>query len=403
MKELLPVTFVLLLSTSLLAQTDGLENPSFEVCVASFQEQARQESISEWVIEDVIANFQPQQRVIELDKSQPEFVQTFAHYLNLRVSDDRIAKGRALYQQNRAFLNELTRVYGIPGQYLVAFWGLETNFGSYLGNMPTLDSLATLACDPRRSNFFTTELMTALKLLERESLSPEEMRGSWAGAMGHTQFMPSSYWRYAVDGDGDGQINLWASERDALASGANFLSALGWKRDERWGREVLLPRDFPYVEAGLNNSAPLAHWASLGVQKADQSSLPRVDMKGSVLVPSGHAGPAFLVYDNFSVIMKWNRSESYAISVGYLADRIAGAGSLENPPPVDQVALNREQLKALQESLIERGYEPGAADGIMGSATRSALSAFQQDVGLIADGFPNRESLQELDLDFDQG
>ena len=214
---------------ALLPLTTLAQERDFAVCVADFQEQARQESISERVVVDVVGNLKPIERVVELDKSQPEFVQTFANYLNLRVSQTRIDKGRELYSQHRNFLNELTKTYGIPGQYLVAFWGLETNFGSYMGTMPTLDALATLACDPRRSGFFTTELMTALKLLERESLDPEEMKGSWAGAMGHTQFMPSSYWRYAVDGDGDGQINLWSC--DTLCS--EFLSK-GRRFDRRW-------------------------------------------------------------------------------------------------------------------------------------------------------------------------
>ncbi len=374
------------------------QEKDFGVCLTEFQDQARQESISEWVIEDVVGNLEPIVRVVELDRSQPEFVQTFAHYLNLRVSESRISRGRDLYREHRDFLNELTRTYGIPGQYLVAFWGLETNFGSYLGTMSTLDSLATLACDQRRSEFFTSELMIALKLLERESLTPEEMRGSWAGAMGHTQFMPSSYWQYAVDGDGDGQINLWASEKDALASGANFLNSLGWKSEERWGREVSLPDDFPYLDTGLRKPAALSDWADMGVKRANGADLPIADMEGAILVPAGHVGPAFLVYDNFSVIMKWNRSESYAISVGHLADRISGAGGLVSPPPEDQLALTRVQLIELQESLLERGYELGTADGIMGPATRAALSEFQRDEGLIADGFPNQESLQGLNL-----
>jgi membrane-bound lytic murein transglycosylase B len=403
MNKLIQLLPLILLPALVHGQDNEMDEQDFGVCIAGFQQQARQESISERVIEDVVGNLQPITRVVELDRSQPEFVQTFAHYLNLRVSEARIEKGRELYREHREFLDELTNTYGVPGQYLVAFWGLETNFGSYLGTMPTLDSLATLACDPRRSRFFTTELMTALKLLERESLTPEQMQGSWAGAMGHTQFMPSSYWRYAVDGDGDGQINLWASEKDALASGANFLSALGWKREERWGREVSLPESFPYLQTGLGNPAPLSLWHESGVRRADGSLLPVVDMEGAVLVPAGHMGPAFLVYDNFSVIMKWNRSESYAISVGHLADRIIGAGALENPPSLNQVALTRAELVQLQESLIVKGYEPGEPDGVMGPATRSAISAFQRDEGLIADGFPNTETLELLSLNFSKG
>ncbi len=389
---------ILLLSNMLIAQ-----EMDFGVCITDFQEQARKESISERVIVDVLGNLQPQNRVIELDKSQPEFVQTFAHYFNLRVSQSRIDKGRELYNQHREFLAALTDEYGVPGQYLIAFWGLETNFGGYLGTMPTLDSLATLACDPRRSAFFTSELMVALQLLERESLSPDEMEGSWAGAMGHTQFMPSSYWQYAVDGDGDGQINLWASEQDALASGANFLQDLGWNRNERWGREVKLPTDFSYLEAGLENTRSLDAWSAVGLLQTNGTTLPQAHMNGSVLVPAGHTGPAFLVYDNFSVIMKWNRSESYAIAVGRLADRIAGAGALFSTPPADQPALTRDHLTEMQQELIDRGYEPGEADGVMGPATRAALSAFQTDSDLIADGFPHLQSLRILspDTEFD--
>lgn len=390
---------VILLSTSFIqAQEAPSQSRDFGTCIADFQDQARSESISEHVVENVLGNLEEQVRVIELDNSQPEFVQTFAHYLNLRVSDTRIERGRALYQENREFLAELTEIYGVPGQYLVAFWGLETNFGSYLGNTPTLDSLATLACDPRRSAFFTSELMVALQLVERDSLDPAEMQGSWAGAVGHTQFMPSSYWHYAVDGDGDGQINLWASEKDALASGANFLQSLGWNREERWGREVQLPDDFAYLETGLRNSAPLSDWSDLGVRRADGSELPIADVEGSILVPAGHEGPAFLVYDNFSVIMRWNRSESYAISVGHLADRILGGGGLISPPSEDQLALTRSQLLGLQNALVEQGYDPGTPDGVMGPATRGALSAFQRDSGLIADGFPNQASIDRLGL-----
>ena len=398
LRHLLMVSLIGLAVVTQTAQAQSGQGRDFGTCIADFQEEARDLSISEQVVENVVGNLQEQVRVIELDKSQPEFVQTFAHYLNLRVSETRIERGRALYQEHRAFLDELTAEYGVPGQYLVAFWGLETNFGSYLGTMPTLDSLATLACDPRRSTFFTSELMVALQLLERESLSPEEMQGSWAGAMGHTQFMPSSYWQYAVDGDGDGQINLWASEKDALASGANFLQSLGWKAQERWGREVSLPSDFSFLETGLRQPAALATWAARGVIQTNGNALPAEDMEGAVLVPAGHVGPAFLVYDNFSVIMKWNRSESYAISVGHLADRIAGSGALASPPPLDQLALNRAQLQELQQALLDRGYDPGEADGIMGPATRSALSLFQGDQGLIADGFPSRETLDSLGL-----
>ncbi len=312
-----------------------------------------------------------------------------------RVTDARVSQGRELLARHRQFLAELTRDYGVPGHYLVSFWGLETNFGGYLGKMPTLDVLATLACDDRRRDYFTEELLTALGLVDRESLSPATMKGSWAGAMGHTQFMPSTYQRYAIDGDGDGRIDLWGSERDALASAANYLSSIGWRRGERWGREVALPDDFPFGDSGPANRQPLAHWRELGVTLPDGRPLPRADMAAAVLVPSGHKGPAFLVYNNFDIIMKWNRSQWYALAVGHLADRINGAGPLHNPPP-DSPALAVDTIKALQEALNDRGFEAGKPDGIMGDKTRSALQGYQRSRGMVADGFPGRETLASL-------
>jgi membrane-bound lytic murein transglycosylase B len=224
------------------------------------------------------------------------------------------------------------------------------------------------------------------------------MRGSWAGAMGHTQFMPSAYNHYAVDGDGDGQVNLWSSEQDALASGANYLANLGWQRGERWGREVLLPRDFPYSKTGLENSQSLAYWRSLGVQFA--SGMPTTDneIEASVLVPAGHSGPAFLVYPNFSVILGWNRSDYYALAVGLLADRLIGAEPLLRPPSLSEAALSRGTVKDMQTQLNHLGFEAGVVDGVMGSLTRSALRNFQTSRGMIADGYPDRKTLCALSI-----
>ena len=283
----------------------------------------------------------------------------------------------------------------MPGSYLLSFWGLETNFGSYLGAMPTLDSLATLACDPRRSQFFTTEFLLALKLMEREQLDVEQMKGSWAGAVGHTQFMPSSYVRYAIDGDGDGKIDLWSSRRDALASAANFLSQLGWEREQRWGREVILPTDFDFAQTPQKRS--LDDWRALGLRQANGGLLPVVSgMDARLIMPAGHRGPAFLVYHNFGVIMRWNRSTSYALSVGHLADRIAGAGELIQPIPDDQPRLRRSDVMQMQELLLVKGFDSGKPDGLLGPATRAALRDFQLSEALVGDGFPDRKSLALL-------
>lgn len=374
------------------------EEVGFQACIERLQSVARARSVPEPLVKDVLGALKYQARVIELDRSQPEFRQSFSAYLRARVSETRVRRGRELLAKHRALLSRLTRDYGVPGHYLVSFWGMETNFGSYLGRMPTLDSLATLACDPRRSQFFTDELITALQLLSREGFAPETMQGSWAGAMGHTQFMPSAYLDYAVDGDGDGRIDLWNSEVDALSSAANYLARLGWQRGERWGREVRLPEEFPYVETGLAYSAPLSEWRALGVSRSDGTPLPSADLQASIIVPMGHRGPAFMVYSNFEVIMAWNRSQSYALAVGHLADRIAGGGQLKASLPEVESAPSRSQIRALQIGLVVAGFDSGEPDGMLGPATRAALRAWQQANDRVADGYPDPETLSALGL-----
>ncbi|MBN7797825.1 lytic murein transglycosylase [Parahaliea mediterranea] len=386
------------LGLSLLLALPALAAEEFPACRERLAAHALAQGIPPGLVEATVPALEQQQRVLELDQQQPEFIQTFAAYVDRRVSPERVSRGRQMLAKHGDFLADLQRRHGVPARYLVAFWGLETNYGGYLGNMPTLDSLATLACDPRRATFFTREFVNALRLMDRESLEAEHMVGSWAGAVGHTQFMPSSYLRYAVDGDGDGKIDLWRSERDALASGANFLKALGWQPGLRWGRLVRLPPDFDYRWAGRDQSAPLASWSSRGVLRANGGPLPGTDVTAALLVPAGHAGPAFLVYDNFDVIMRWNQSQSYALSVGLLADRLAGAppadyGDPETPP------LPIAELKHAQQALLDRGLDPGPLDGVLGSRTRAALRAFQLEVRLPADGYPDAATLNALRAD----
>lgn len=390
--------FIPLLLIVLHAQLAAAQDNDFSQCKVSLQEKARGERLPGWIVDEVIPALEYQPRVIELDRAQPEFTTTFADYLNRRLTEERIAQGQYLRDKYYSFLTKLTQKYGVPGHYLIAFWGLETNFGGYLGKMPVLDCLATLACDQRRSSFFTKELMTALVLLDREALAPVDMQGSWAGAMGHTQFMPSAYLQYAVDGDGDNRVNLWKSVRDALASGANFLANLGWQSGERWGREVLLPQGFPYEKSGLGNRKPLQYWSQLGVTMTDNRPLPDIDMEGSILVPAGHTGPAFIVYRNFDVIMRWNRSEFYALSVGLLADRIAGAMPLNTPPSMQEASLSRDNVMDIQQRLNALGFDTGGVDGVLGSATRRALGRFQKSIGLVADGHPGKATLEALQV-----
>jgi len=373
------------------AQTD------FSQCLARLERTALDGGISASTVERILPNVEPRESVIRADRNQPEFLATFADYLGRRATTERIAQGRALYAEHRALLNELTRQYGVPGHYIVSFWGLETNYGRYLGNVPVFDSLSTLACDARRSEFFTEQFVNALEIVDRGDVEPDVMRGSWAGAMGQTQFMPSSYLRHAVDGDGDGRVDLWNSTADALTSAANFLRNIGWQSGYRWGREVLLPEGFDYALSGRDAARSLRDWRGMGLTDVAGRPLADLDVQAAVVVPSGQRGPAFVIYENFDVIMRWNRSEYFALTVGHLADRIAGAGPLTNPPFEDG-PISRDDVVRVQEYLVTNGYDGGTADGIFGSRSRAALRALQRDLGLVPDGFLSHELLRAMGL-----
>ncbi|MBX3628462.1 MAG: lytic murein transglycosylase [Nitrosomonas sp.] len=369
---------------------------SFSQCVAELQLQARQQGISDRTVNQVLGKVKYLARVIELDRRQPEFTQTFAGYFNTRVTDERIRKGRSLIAEHSGLLNRIQRESGIPAKYLVSFWGLETNYGGYFGDWSVPDSLATLACDPRRSTFFTQELLNALRIIDAGDITPDRMVGSWAGAMGHMQFMPSTFLNYAKDADGDGRRDLWGSLEDAMASAAHFLKRLGWNPDLEWGQEVRLPAGFDYSLAGLHHQLTLGEWAARGVTPVSGPALLPTHQKASLLVPSGHQGPAFLVTHNFHVIMRWNRSEFYALSVGHLADRINGSPALSQPPLENGIKISREQVRQLQVNLNALGIDAGGVDGVMGPQTRKAISIFQQRTQRIADGHLDSELLEAV-------
>ena len=383
---------------SVCVSSPAISQEAFDQCRDRLASVAIERGISEAVATSVLADVEPLERVVRADRNQPEFVQNFDEYLGVRVTSDRIAIGRMLYAEHGALLEELTAVHGVPGQYLVAFWGLESNFGRYLGNIPVFDSLTTLACDQRRSRYFTDELINALTIVERGDAAPDEMIGSWAGAMGQTQFMPSVYLAHAIDGDGDGRANLWASSADALSSAARYLASMGWGSGYRWGREVLLPDGFDYSHSGREQPRPLSDWRDRGIRNAAGELVPTLAIDAALLVPSGSDGPAFLVYDNFDIIMGWNRSEFFALSIGHLADRIAGAGGLIRPPPTGP-RLSRDQLRAIQLALSENGFDAGPADGVSGPATRAAIRAFQASRTLVADGFADVDLISQLGLE----
>jgi membrane-bound lytic murein transglycosylase B len=366
-----------------------------EVPFPDWLETARQEALSRGIsqatVTEVFAGLTPNPRVVELDNKQPEFSQTFWRYLDGAISEPRISKGRALMQQNAGLLRRLEAQYGVPGRYLVAFWGMESDFGHNMGDFSVVRSLATLAYDGRRSALFRGEMFDALTILDRREIDNAHMVGSWAGAMGQTQFMPSAFLKYAVDQDGDGRRNIWTSVPDALASVANYMKTVGWEAGRGWGREVRLPPRFDAALASLDTDAtetvkPAAEWSALGVRRADGGALPATDGPAALILPAGITGPAFLVSGNYRMILKYNHSTFYAVAVAYLADRLGGAPPL-TAPHQDSEPLRRDDVLALQRGLSALGLLPGTPDGIAGTATRQAVRAFQKANGLPPDGF----------------
>jgi membrane-bound lytic murein transglycosylase B len=353
--------------------------------------EALKRGISQAVVAQAFDGLIPNPTVIDLDGRQPEFSQTFWRYIDSAVSDTRVAKGRNLMRQNAALLARLEKAYGVPGRYLVAFWGMETDFGRNTGGFSVVRSLATLAYDGRRGPYFRDEMFAALTILDHRDIDNPHMTGSWAGAMGQTQFMPTAFLKYAVDQDHDGRKDIWTSVPDALGSVANYLKTLGWDGTRGWGSEVSLPPRFDAALASLDTDATetvksMAQWSALGVRRADGGPLAGSGDPAALILPAGITGPAFLVSGDYRVILKYNRSTSYAVGIGYLADRLGGAGPLiaQHQPGEP---LRREDIMALQQGLSAMGLLPGAPDGVAGTATRQAVRAFQKANGLAPDGF----------------
>ena len=391
------ILIICLASGVLLNAAHAQEQQPFAEWLADLRSEALAEGINESLLDEALSVIEePIPRVIELDQSQPEFVQTFSNYMNNRLSEARIARGQALLQEHSELFDRIYREYGVQPHYLVSFWALESNFGDFTGGFSVLNALATLAYDPRRSSFFRNELLTALKILDAGHISVEDMSGSWAGAMGQCQFMPSTFDRYAVDGDGDGRIDIWNSLPDIFASAANFLSESGWRPDERWGREVILPQGFDFTQSGTGVRKTVTEWNNLGVMRADGSPLGNASLQGSIILPAGASGPVFLAYNNFRTTMVWNRSTFYAISVGHLADRFVGGGPIQHWPETDERALSRDEVIELQELLNTMGIDVGTPDGILGSRTRGAIRTFQEESGLPTDGYASYDLLEMM-------
>ena len=299
------------------------ENPGFSEWLMEFKKEALAKGISSTTLEQAFAGVEPVARIIELDRRQPEFTQTLQQYLDARVTKKRVAQGREKFRENRELLQQIESRYGVQGRFIVAFWGMETNYGRYTGGFNVIQAIATLAYDGRRSKFFRKQLLDALSILDEGHVSVEKMKGSWAGAMGQTQFMPSTFKAYAKDGDGDGRINIWESKADAFASAANYLSKVGWRHDQTWGREVELPENFDYGLIKERTRKTLAQWQELGVRRLYGKDLPKRDLSAFIVQPDGPGSRAFLAYPaNYRAILNWNRSDKFAIAVGLLADAI---------------------------------------------------------------------------------
>lgn len=328
MKNFTRLLSLLICFCALLVSTGRAQLPpaEFAAWLAQLRVDALAEGISPATLDAALAGLEaPQQRVLDSDRNQPETTQSLAGYLAARVSAARIAEGRQMLRRYPTWLGRIERKYGVQRRFIVALWGIESNYGRHTGKLPVIPALVTLAHDERRGDYFRKELLEALRILDAGHIPLARMQGSWAGAMGHFQFMPTSYRHYAVDGDGDGRIDLWNSLPDAFASAANYLAKAGWQDDQTWGRPVRLPKNFDASLAGLETRLPLPRWQALGVRSLNGGALPGRALQASLLIPDGPTGPAYLVYGNYRALLRWNRSHSFAVAVGTLADSYAGS------------------------------------------------------------------------------
>lgn len=382
-------------STTAAGAAENAGQLEFAAWLDQFASQALAAGIRPETVRDALGGAQRLPRVLELDRAQPEFTRPPWAYLDAAVSARRIAQGRAQWLRHRDALDAAAARHGVPAPVIVAIWGMESDYGGNLGAFRTVDALATLAHEGRRRDWARAELLAALRIIDQGDIAAEAMRGSWAGAMGQTQFLPSVFLAHAVDADGDGRRDIWGSIPDALASSARFLADAGWQTQESWGGEVRLPPGFDHVrvDPGLRQSAE--QWAAEGVRAVDGQALPAL-ASATVLEPAGARGPAFLVGQNFRSLLRYNNAIPYALAVALLAQRIDGGPGVVADWPRDLPTLSRAQLRALQAGLNARGFAAGLADGVPGPATRAGLRRYQQSRGWLADGYPTLELLQGL-------
>jgi len=369
-------------------------NTGFDAWAAAYRGRALSSGITASTFDSAFRNAGYLPGVIERDRKQVEFTRTLEDYLAIAASDERVSQGRENFARYRSTLGQIETRYGVEREIVTAIWGLESRYGARRGDIPVVSSTATLAYDGRRGSFFEKQLTAALRILQRGDTTPDRMVGSWAGAMGHTQFIPTSFEAYAVDFTGDGRRDIWSDDpSDALASAAAYLERSGWRKGQPWGVEVRLPAGFsgPF---GRDVTRSPSSWAAAGVRDMQGRKVP--DHGPASIIRPQAGGPAFMVFRNFTVITRYNNSTSYVIGVGHLADRIGGGGPLQSGFPPDANGLSIEDRKDLQRGLNRAGYDVGTPDGVVGSKTEAAISAYQAANGFAVTGKPSPELLARL-------
>ncbi len=369
---------------------------NFRNCLAGLWPLAERRGVSRALFEANVAGLTPDLRIMDLLDAQPEFTKSFWDYLDILVNEDRIQNGRAILAQHRATFDAVEKAYGVDRHFIAAIWGVESNYGTQIGERSVIRSTATLACIGRRQDYFREELLSVLEILARGDVKADHLKGSWAGAFGPTQFMPTSFKRYAVDFDGDGRRDVVDSVPDVIASTANNLKKDGWVTGQTWGYEVVVPKGFNFMLADRSRVMSVQEWERAGIRRAGGKAFPRVDDRAYLLVPAGAQGPGFLMLQNFRVIMKYNPAEAYALAIGHLADRLRGGEPFVQAWPRQERVLTRAERYELQQHLAARGYDVGEPDGRLGGKTRNALRQFQSSVGHVPDGFASAAILERL-------
>jgi membrane-bound lytic murein transglycosylase B len=379
-----------------LAPSGSVSAQNAEACAEGLWPAAKSAGITRGTFDRAFQGFSIDPEVLELAKYQPEYVKPIGEYIDRAVSEKRITVGKERLAEYQALVGALENRYGVDRHIIVAIWGVESNYGVQPGDKNVIRSLATLYCTGTKAKFAKPQLISALKILQRGDINFEAMNGSWAGAMGHTQFIPTTYSAYAVDHDGDGKRDIWGNIPDALASTASYLKVSNWRAGETWGYEVKLPKGFDPKKVSESTQRTLGEWQKLGIVRVNGEPHPRFSDKATLFAPEGTRGPSFLLLNNFRSLLRYNVAKSYALAVGHLADRLRGSGPFVQPWPTDENRLSQEQRMELQQHLIARGILEGEPDGIIGRGTLEALKNYQRSNGLQVDGFPTLTLLKRL-------